>query len=149
MNSMVAGQVVHELHLVMSKIFTTNQRECGCWLISVSMQRFGGRLASNTIHQLLKVNISIDHKGTNMKAKWSTKGIAALVSHMFWLLLENMSKVSYVAASIASISLGQMFRCISLLEIFQIIKHPCHVPKMIKNYATMSRLVQAANQIMI
>ena len=84
-----------------------------------------------------------------MKAKWSTKGIAALVSHMCWLLLENMSKVSYVAASIASISLGQMFRCISLLDIFQIIKHPCHVPKMIKNYATMSRLVKAANQIMI
>ena len=58
---MVAGQVVHELHLVMSKIFTANQRECGCWLISVSMQWFMGRLASNTIHQLLKVNISIDH----------------------------------------------------------------------------------------
>ena len=84
-----------------------------------------------------------------MKAKWSTKGIVALVSHMCWLLLENMSKVSYVAASIASISLGQMFRCISLLDIFQIIKHPCHVPKLNKNYATMSRLLQAANKIMI
>ena len=101
---MVARQVVHELYLVMSKSFTANQRECGCWLISVSMQRFGGRLASNTIHQLLKVNISIDHKGTNMKAKWSTKGIAALVSHMCWLPSENMSNVSYVAACIASIS---------------------------------------------
>ncbi|KAG5585070.1 hypothetical protein H5410_045504 [Solanum commersonii] len=61
---MAAGQGIPELHLIMSKSFTVNQRERDCnWLISVSMQRFGGRLASNTIHRYFKVNISIDRKG--------------------------------------------------------------------------------------
>uniref|UniRef100_M1B0C6 Uncharacterized protein n=1 Tax=Solanum tuberosum TaxID=4113 RepID=M1B0C6_SOLTU len=67
---MAAGQVIPELHLIMSKSFTVNQRERGCnWLISVSIQRFGGRLASNTIHRYFKVNISIDRKGIDTKAE--------------------------------------------------------------------------------
>ncbi|KAK6795135.1 hypothetical protein RDI58_008588 [Solanum bulbocastanum] len=50
--------------------------------MSVSMQRFGGRLTSNTIHRFFKVNISIDRKGIDTEAEWGTKGIAVLVSHM-------------------------------------------------------------------
>lgn len=64
------------------------------------------------------MNISIDRKGIDTKAEWSKNGIAALVSHMCWLLLENMTKVSYVTVSIASISLGQMFMCIALFWIY-------------------------------
>ncbi|KAG5629806.1 hypothetical protein H5410_001523, partial [Solanum commersonii] len=126
----VGYEVIPELHLIMSKIINEREHDCN-WLISVSMERFGERQA------------------TASKEEWSKKGIATLVSHMCRLLLVNMTKVPYVASTSASISLSEIYRCITLLDISHITKHPCHVPKLIKNYATMSRLLQDANQIMI
>ncbi|KAH0756386.1 hypothetical protein KY290_026656 [Solanum tuberosum] len=123
----------------------------------VPMDRFGGMRVSNTIHRCFKVNISVVSKGIDINKEWNKKGIAATVSCMCRLLLVSMTiKIPYVAANSASISasasisLGEIFWCIVLLDTSHIIKLPSHViPKVSKNYATMSRLLQAANQIMM
>ncbi|KAG5627903.1 hypothetical protein H5410_013121, partial [Solanum commersonii] len=118
----IAGKVIPELQLIMSKNFTVNQKECGCnWLISVPMVRFGGMRVSDTIHRCFKVNISVVSKGIDIN-EWNKKGITATVSCMCRLLLKSTIKIPYVAASIASISasasinLGEIFWCIVLLD---------------------------------
>jgi len=148
---MVAGQVIMEFHLRMSKSFTVNKKEQDCnWLILVPTETIGGRRASNTSHQYFEVNVSINSKGIDTKEEWREKGIAAPASHRRLLLLENMTQVPYVAASSTSISFGDILKCITLLDTSHIIKHPCHViSELSKINAVMSKLLQAANQIMI
>ncbi|KAH0671293.1 hypothetical protein KY285_023968 [Solanum tuberosum] len=71
-----------------------------------------------------------------------------LVECEFLALFIDASSASISAS--ASVSLGEIFWCIVLLDTSHIIKLPSHViPKVSKNYATMSRLLQAANQIMM
>ncbi|MCD7468461.1 hypothetical protein HAX54_006660 [Datura stramonium] len=185
----------------MRKSFPVDQKEHGYhWLLSVLVERFGGRQASTTIHRYFEVNnfsfdesehvkeyhlyhissafgapfdpnsslgeildisysgtitfnlanhvnISFDRKGIDAKEEWSEKGIADPISHMCELLLENMTKVPYVAARSASTSLGDIIRCIALLDTSHIITHLCHVisslPKMTQPCITL----QDANQI--
>ena len=87
------------------------------------------------------MNISIDRKGIDSKEEWIKKGTSTLVSHMCRLLLYHMTKVPYAATTGASISLSEIYRCITLLDTSYITKHPFHVPKLIKNYTTVSRLL--------
>ncbi|KAG5582178.1 hypothetical protein H5410_052805 [Solanum commersonii] len=90
---MVAGQVIMELHLRMSKSFTVNKKEQDCnWLILVPTETIGGRRASNTSHRYFDVNISINSQGIDAKEEWREKGIAAPASHRRLLLLENMTQ---------------------------------------------------------
>ncbi|KAH0639006.1 hypothetical protein KY285_035592 [Solanum tuberosum] len=126
---MVAGQVIMEFHLRMSKSFTVNQKEQDCnWLILVPTETIGGRRASNTSHRYFEVNISINSQEIDAKEEWCEKGIAAPASHRHLLLL----------------------KCITLLDTSHISKHPCHViSELSKINAVMSKLLQAANQIMI
>ena len=55
-----------------------------------------------------------------------------------------MTKFPYVATTSSSISLSEIYRCITLLDTSYITEHPFHVPKLIKNYTTVSRLLPPA-----
>ena len=93
------------------------------------------------------MNISIDRKGIDSKEEWSKKGTSTLVIHMCRLLLYHMTKVPYAATTGASISLSEIYRCVTLLDTSHITKHPFHVPNIINNYTTVSSLLQPANQV--
>ncbi|KAH0696533.1 hypothetical protein KY289_014015 [Solanum tuberosum] len=89
----VARQVVTELNLIMRKSFIVNQKDHGCNLVlSVLVERFGGRRALTTIAQYFEVNnYSID-KSMQLSNNENTMSIVLQVANeVASLLLTNLT----------------------------------------------------------
>ncbi|KAK4710752.1 hypothetical protein R3W88_005265 [Solanum pinnatisectum] len=111
------------------------------YLLSILVERFGGRRPFTTIAQYFEVNNSKFDESEH-------KGILVPISHLSEVLLENMIKILNVAANSASISFGDIIRCITFLNMSHMGTHLCHVNQLLsKNDATMSIILQTANRV--
>uniref|UniRef100_M1CJA0 Uncharacterized protein n=1 Tax=Solanum tuberosum TaxID=4113 RepID=M1CJA0_SOLTU len=109
----VARQVVTELNLIMRKSFIVNQKDHGCNLVlSVLVERFGGRRALTTIAQYFEVNnYSIDKSM-----------VRSTIFMMFRVLLDLLTLSVALVKFSASHYLAVLPTFWSIMEIFHLIK---------------------------